>query len=313
MLVSEIGEEGLLRLLAERLPRSSEEVWAGDDTAVLAPISGRSLFTTDTLVEEVDFSLAYFTGADVGRKTVAVNVSDVAAMGGRPGKALTTLCLPPTTELAFVEGLLDGLVEAATAYGLDLVGGDISSSPVITSGIALTGVVDGDPWLRSGANPGDGLFVTGSLGGSHTGLQQLRADPHASGPAVERHLRPRARLAESAALRAVPVSAAIDVSDGLVVDLARLMRASATGCEVDPTAIPIDASAPGVEPALFGGEDFELLLAIEAASAEQAVAAVEGCGTTLTQIGVVTEGRATLGGIALEEMKEKMWDHLRNR
>ena len=313
MLVSEIGEEGLLRLIAGRLPRSTEEVWAGDDTAVLAPVSGTSLFTTDTLVEDVDFSLGYCSGADVGWKTVTVNASDIAAMGGRPAKALTTLCLPPTTELAFVESFLDGLVEAAASYGLDLVGGDISSAPLITSGIALTGTVDGIPWLRSGAKPGDGIFVTGSLGGSQAGLQQLRVDQRASGPAVERHRRPRARVTEATALRAAPVTAAIDVSDGLAVDLNRLMSASGTGCEVDPTSIPVDPSARGLESALYGGEDFELLLAIDAAGAETAVAAVEGCGTTLTPIGVVTEGAATIGGQPLEEMKEKAWDHLRSR
>lgn len=314
MLVSEVGEEGILRLLAERLPRSSgEEIWAGDDAAVLAPGSGRALFTTDTLVEDVDFSLAYCSGFDVGWKTVAVNVSDVAAMGGSPTKALTTLCLPPSSEMAFVESFLDGSIAAAERYGLDLVGGDISSAPVISSGVAVMGRVDDPPWLRSGAEGGDRLFVTGSLGGSHTGLMKLREDPHATGPAVERHLRPQARLAESTALRGVRVKAAIDVSDGLVIDLGRVLRASATGCEVDPGSIPVDPEAADLEAALFGGEDFELLLAIEAGDAEQAVASVEGCGTTLTEIGVVTEDRALIGDRFLEEMKEDAWDHLRNR
>lgn len=313
MLVSEVGETGLLRLIAERLPAGSEEIWAGDDAAVLAPVAGRSLFATDTMVEGVDFSLSYCTGADVGWKTVAVNVSDIAAMGGTPAKALTTLCLPPSTDMAFVESFLDGLIEAAATYGVDLVGGDISSAPVITSGLAVTGTLDGAPWLRSGARAGDALLVTGSLGGSHTGLEELSADPNASGPAVERHLRPRARLAESAALRSLAVSAAIDLSDGLVVDLGRLMRASGTGCQVDPAAIPVDAAADGLGSALFGGEDFELLVAIHQDHVTGAVAAVEGCGTTLTQIGVVTEGRAHIGDDALETMEEKAWDHLQSR
>ena len=313
MLVSEIGEAGLLRRIAERLPRSDDEIWMGDDTAVLAATPGRSLLTTDTLVEDVDFSLAYCSGADVGWKTVAVNVSDIAAMGGRPAKALTTLCLPPSTDVAFVDSFLDGLLEAAATYRVDLVGGDISSAPAITSGIALSGTVDGAPWLRSGARPGDLLFVTGSLGGSHAGLEELRADARAAGPAVQRHLRPRPRIAEAEALRSVSVTAAIDISDGLVVDLARLMRASGAGCEVDPAALPVDPAASGLEAALFGGEDFELLLAIDAGHAADAVAAVEGCGTTLTQIGAVTGARATIGGEALEEMEEKAWDHLRNR
>lgn len=313
MLVSEVGEEGLIRFLAGRLPRPTGETWLGDDAAIFPTPSDRVVFTTDTMVEGVDFDPSYCTGRDVGWKTVAINVSDVAAMGCRPTKALTTLCLPGSAPLAFVEEFVDGLLEAAAAYGVDLVGGDISSAPAITAGIALLGEVEGSPWLRSGAKPGDALVVTGSLGASGTGLNDLQNDPSASGPAVTRHLRPQARLAEADALRSTKVTAAIDLSDGLVIDLARMMRASGTGCEVDPDAIPVDPAASGLDAALFGGEDFELLLAVEADDVASATAAVAGCGTALTRIGVVTAGPAMMGGEPVDAMEERAWDHLRDR
>lgn len=249
----------------------------------------------------------------MGWKTVAVNVSDIAAMGALPAKAVSTLCLPPSTEMDFVEGFIDGSVEAAAAYELDLVGGDISSSSQIMAGMALLGSVQAEPWLRSGASPGDALCVTGSLGGARTGLEELRADADASGSAVDRHLRPRPRLSEAQALRSVRVSAAIDVSDGLVIDLGRLMRASETGCAIQREDIPVDPAASDLEAALFGGEDFELLLAIHEADLQAAVAALEGCGTTLSRIGSVTDGVAALDGEPLETMEGRAWDHLRSR
>lgn len=313
MSVSEIGEEGLITLLAERLPRSADEIWIGDDAAVFEAPRGNALFTTDTMVEGVDFDLSYCEGAHVGWKALAVNVSDIAAMGGAPGKALTTLCLPAHAQIRFVESLLEGLIECASAYGVDLVGGDISSAGQIVIGVALLGSTGGAPWLRSGARAGDALCVTGALGGSHAGLTALQADAGATGPAVDRHLRPPARVPEATALRGVGVHAAIDISDGLVIDLDRLLRASAVGCEVDLSAVPLDASAGHPDDGLYGGEDFELLVALDDGDVDAATEVVAGCGTALTRIGTVTTGAATIDGVDLERLKERSWDHLRSR
>lgn len=311
MLVSDVGEEGLIELVAGRLPPASGEVWIGDDAAVVAAPSDRLLLTTDTMVEGHDFDLSYATGADVGWKVVAINVSDIAAMGGEPSKGLTTLCLPPATELRFVEDLVDGLLQATERYGLEMVGGDISAAERISIGVVVVGSVRDQPWLRSGAIVGDALCVTGALGGSFSGLQALRADPAASGPSVTRHLRPEARLEAAEALRGIGISAAIDISDGLVIDLARLTRASGVGCEVSGAAIPIDQGVEGLDAALFGGEDFELLVTMPEDQVEGAVSAVESCGIALTRIGTVTSGEATLDGRRLSDMEERTWDHLR--
>ena len=314
MLVSDVGEEGLIELVAGRLPPASGEVWIGDDAAVVAAPSDRLLLTTDTMVEGQDFDLSYATGADVGWKIVAINVSDIAAMGGEPSKGLTTLCLPPATELRFVEDLVDGLLQATERYGLELVGGDISAAERISVGVAVVGSVRGEPWLRSGASVGDALCVTGSLGGSFSGLQALRLDAAASGPGVRRHLRPQARLEAAKALRDSRISAAIDISDGLVIDLARLTRASGVGCEVSGAAIPVDQGVvEGLEAALFGGEDFELLVTMPEDEVEGAVSAADSCGIALTRIGTVTSGEATLDGRRLSDMKERTWDHLRTK
>lgn len=314
MLVSDVGEEGLIELLADRLPPASGEVWIGDDAAVVAAPSDRLLLTTDTMVEGSDFDLSYATGADIGWKVIAINVSDIAAMGGEPSKGLTTLCLPPATELRFVEELVDGLLQATDRYGLELVGGDISAAESISIGVAVLGSVQGEPWLRSGATVGDALCVTGALGGSFSGLQALRADPAAGGPGVTRHLRPEARLEAAKALSGSRISSGIDISDGLVIDLGRLTRASQVGCEVSGAAIPVDEGiVEGSDAALFGGEDFELLVTMPEDAVSGAVSAVESCGIPLTRIGTVTSGEATLDGRPLRDMKEKAWDHLRTR
>ncbi len=308
-----MGEEALIELLVHRLTPRRDEVWSGDDAAVVTAPSGRLLFTTDTMVEGADFDLSYCSGEALGWKVLTINVSDVAAMGGRPSKALTTMCLPPETGIRFVESFVEGLVQASSAYDVDLVGGDISSATQLTIGVALLGSCERPPWLRSGARVGEALCVTGALGGSRAGFDALQADSSASGPAVERHLRPQARLAEAAALHQANVSAAIDISDGLVIDLHRMMRASGTGCEVDQGSIPIDEAASGrLDAALYGGEDFELLLALPEDEVEAAIRAVDACGTTLTRIGEVTGGAARIGPTNLKEMEERSWDHLRS-
>jgi thiamine-monophosphate kinase len=179
---------------------------------------------------------------------------------------------------------------------------------------------------RSGARPGDRICVTGSLGGAAGGLAALRRGLDVKEPRVEelarRHLRPIARVAEAARLARLPVSAMIDVSDGLAVDLWHVMDASNTGCEVDPSSIPVDpalvAAAPelDLEPlrtAMLGGEDFELLFTLEPARVDDARAMLGDMGTDVTEIGSVTSTERVVGDVTLEELKEAGWDHLRTR
>ncbi|HYP24117.1 MAG TPA: thiamine-phosphate kinase, partial [Actinomycetota bacterium] len=250
----------MIDLVASYLPSPPEgELWSGDDAAVV----GGTIVTTDVMVEGEDFELSYCTGFDLGWKVVAVNVSDVAAMGGRPRHAVASLALPASSRVELVDGIARGLAAAAGRWEVALVGGDLSSAPLVMIGVTVLGVPFGRVVTRSGARPGDRICVTGSLGGSWGGLRLLRAGRGDESPGlVERHLRPRARVEEGRALAERGATAMMDVSDGFAVDLTRLMRASGTGCAVDPVAIPLD---PGLREddalrgAILGGEDFELL------------------------------------------------------
>ncbi len=257
-------QEGfLLDRLVERLPSAPGELWAGDDAAVVRPPAGPLLLASDVVVAGVHFDLSLVGVDDVGWKALAVNVSDLAAMGCRPTHALVSLT-GPLAEVD-VELLFDGLCLAADIYGCPIVGGDLSAGPCLVVAVAVAGdgAGPGEPVRRSGARPGDVLFVTGPLGASAAGLALLRAGRAGEAPElVGAHRRPQARLAEGMAARAAGATAMIDLSDGLAVDVRRLARASGVGVTLD--AVPV---APGVELvdgdaealALGGGEDYELL------------------------------------------------------
>src|SRR5438093_8927896 len=173
--VSEIGEAGLIHRISAVLPKpDAGEAWIGDDAAVLSWDSGRLLFSVDALVEGVDFDLAYCDGSDVGWKAVASNVSDIAAMGGRPRYALGTLVVPVETDLGVVDDIFRAMSDAARGWGLSLVGGDISRGDQISVSVAIVGEPLGEPVYRSGAAAGEAICVTGSLGGAAGGLLALR-------------------------------------------------------------------------------------------------------------------------------------------
>jgi thiamine-monophosphate kinase len=212
------------------------ETWIGDDAAVVRPPAGPLLLAIDPMVQGVHFVAP---DADAGWKAVARNVSDLAAMGGRPLHALVSLVLPEGVD---VDPLLDGLAEASSLC--PIVGGDTAGGPTCTITVAVTGTVDGEAVLRSGARPGDVLFVTGPLG----------AHP----------ARPVPRVAEGTAARLAGATAMIDVSDGIAMDLRRLADASGVGFVLD--AVPV---AEGADPehALTWGDDYELVFAAPDAGA----------------------------------------------
>jgi len=322
--VADVGEAGLLEIVKERFGNGSDhgEVWAGDDAAVLAT-GERSLLTTDVLVEGIDFDLAYGSGRDVGWKSLAVNISDIAAMGGRPTRAVVTLALPPTTVLGVVDSFLDGLVEGAARWDVGIVGGDISGAAQMSVSVAMLGTVDGDPVLRAGARPGDAICVTGSLGGAAGGLFALQGGVTGSSPRIDelvgRQLRPEPRVVEGAQLKRLGATSMIDVSDGLGLDLTRLMTASGTGCAIETAMLPVDPNLgaleggpDGVELALGGGEDLELLCTIDASRLDEAMEALAPPLAGFTRIGDVTEDGLMLDGVAMKG-EELGWDHLRSR
>jgi thiamine-monophosphate kinase len=321
--VSDIGEDALLERIARRVGRPhGEEVWGGDDAALVLLPGPRALVTTDLIVENLDFLVEYCTGWDVGWKAIAVNASDIAAMCGRPSHAVTTVTLPGHVEIAFFDDLLEGMLAAADRWGIALVGGDISGGREISVGVSMVGAPILDrPVLRSGARAGEAICVTGTLGAARAGLEVLRRGDRSAGtePLVARQLRPSARVDEAASLAPLVPSAMIDLSDGLAVDLARLLTASGVGADVDAGSLPVDpdvALVAGIDPvesAILGGEDYELLFTIGAARVEEASAAVGSLGTRVTRIGTVTTGAPTLAGKPLEEWKERGWQHLRDR
>lgn len=264
----------LRRLLPAR-PDVVEGV--GDDAAVLpGPAGAYGLFAADMLVEGRHFFPSDDL-YDVGRKALAVNVSDVAAMGGRPTYAVVSLGVPDTLSMAAAERLYTGLREEGLRHRVAIVGGDTVAAPVLTVSVALLGEVERDRLLlRKGALVGDKLCVTGRIGAAAAGLL-LRQHPELNVPPDVRqrlllaHTRPVARVEAGRDLSRGIATAAIDVSDGIAGDLRRLCRASDVGAVVDADALPVSddvrilceaAGADPVELALTGGEDFELLFTV---------------------------------------------------
>lgn len=304
----------MVELVTSHLPPAPPgELWSGDDAALVSLRAAEAIVTTDALVEGQDFDLSYCSGFDVGWKSLAVNVSDVAAMAGTPTHAVVTLALPPSTPVALVDEIGRGLAAAARKWSVAVVGGDLSAAPAIVLGVTLIGAPVGRAVTRSGARPGDHICMTGSIGGSWGGLTLLRSGRGDEAPdLVERHLRPTARVDEGRRLADAGATAMIDVSDGFAVDLTRLMRASGTGCVVDPAAVPLDPGLAALgqpdvlKGAILGGEDFELLATMprEAAVPDD-----------VTVVGEVTGGRSLRFGAAdLEELgRNEGWDHLRGR
>ena len=279
MTTSDIGERALISRLLARLPRPSPSllIGPGDDAAVVRP--GRAalqVLTTDALVEHVHFSRAWASPESIGHKALAVNLSDLAAMGALPRWALLSLVLPPDTPLSFVDGLVDGLAALASQHGVTVAGGNVTRSPgPVVIDVTAGGEVAQRKFItRAGAHPGDELWLSGSIGGAHAALAMLSAD-EVPGPALaERLHRPTPRVRLGAAIAAHRAARGlIDLSDGLGAAVTQLAEASGCGARIDADAIPVMAearewwNAKGVDPvqvSLAGGEDYELLLAVPA-------------------------------------------------
>jgi thiamine-monophosphate kinase len=241
-------------------------VWVGDDAAVVrVPVASPGqvpllLLAADTVVAGLDADLSLTTLADFGWKAIAVNLSDIAAMGGRAAHALVSVVGLGPDEL---EDLYEGIVEAAAEFGCDVVGGDLSGGKEVVVSVAVTGWADGAPVLRNGARPGDRIWVTAPLGAAAAGLRLLRqAGPgrHAWGPTeqalVSAHARPRPAMAEGALARLVGATAMMDVSDGLAADLDQLAKSSGVG--FDLASVPV-AEGAAIDEALAGGDDYVLV------------------------------------------------------
>jgi thiamine-monophosphate kinase len=251
-------------------------VGIGDDCAAIS-LDGPDylLWTVDTLVEGVHFDLAFTSLSQLGWKALAVNVSDIAAMGGEPRFALLSLGWPPARDRTLALELAAGLAQAAQEYGVAVIGGDTVAAPMgLSLTVTLTGRVPAAQMLRrSGARPGDLIFVTGPLGEAAAGLKILRRDldlaPDLKTPLIEAHLRPRPHLTAGRLLaREGLATALIDTSDGVASDLYHICQASGVGARIIDAGVPVSPRVqalapqlgrPPLELALSGGEDYLLL------------------------------------------------------
>ncbi len=296
------GEFSFIGFLRDRLPASRPEMLlgVGDDASWWRPIGGEVLTTTDMLVEGVHFDLGYTSAGDLGWKALAVNLSDLAAMGGQPACAYLALGLPGTTLRSWLEEFVDAFLELAGRYDVQLAGGDTVKSENMVISVTLNGTPAGDePVRRSGARPGDDLCLSGSVGDSFLGLRSLQGRLPVAGPAGVflrgRHLRPRPRVELGALLGASGlVNAMLDVSDGLIADLGHLLAASGGwGAELEIGSLPLSPAAREVVQAglcdyselLTGGEDFELLFSLAPARFPELAAMAAGMDVELIRIG----------------------------
>ncbi|HEX2704467.1 MAG TPA: thiamine-phosphate kinase, partial [Candidatus Lustribacter sp.] len=272
--LADLSEEAVLaRILPLMHATAAAAVWVGpgDDAALLRVSSGAVVATTDTMVRDRDWRDRFSTGADVGHKTVAQNLADVAAMGAVPTGLLVTLVADPQTPMSWVEDFADGLGSAARAARVPVIGGDLSSAPagVLTVCVTALGeLATGHAVLRSGASPGDVVALCGSLGLAHAGWRLLeQGEPDAMPVAVARQRRPEAPIDEGPVAARAGATSMIDISDGLLRDAARVAQAS--GARLDLSREALSGDVARLRPAmgerlawecvLAGGEEHSLL------------------------------------------------------
>jgi len=331
--LASVGEFGLIDRLRRLVPAAGPGVTIGigDDAAVLE-CDGPVVATCDIQVEGVHFTWELCGPEDVGWRALAVNLSDIAAMGGRPRYALISLALPAATPLATIEGLYRGLAEIAIAYRVLIVGGNISGTagPLIVDVTAL-GSLDGTRRAvrRAGARPGDGVWVTGTVGKAAAGrflLQHPEVRVPGAAALAAAYRRPSPRVQAAQILGERPPSAMIDTSDGTASDLLHLVEASNVGVRLDedrlpqPEGLPQAARAAGLDPAawaLAGGEDYELLFTADRGFDALAPDAAERMRVPLTRIGEILpepEGRWIYRpGGPRRPLAAQGWDHFSAR
>jgi len=337
MKVSEIGQFGLIELISSMIQDSRDEhveSWQnlkagiGDDCAVWSPAPFPHLAKVDCQVQGIHFNLDFISWHDLGWKALAVNLSDIAAMGGLPRYAMVSLGLPDDTRIEDVVSLYAGLIELAKLTGTAVVGGNSSGSPVLFVDVSVIGNInnpEGKYLSRNSAKPGDKIAVTGCLGSAAAGLQILTRKLEI--PAKERtelikaFTCPEPRLKEGLLLVEKGIETGIDISDGLVSDLGHICKASRVEAAVELARLP---AGPGIREAfgeqaiemvLSGGEDYQLLFT---GSADRIAAVQQATSYPVTIIGDIIQGKS--GNVAVYDQKGTIyqpktggWDHFRLR
>ena len=309
--VSSLGERALIDRIAARLVMPSwVAVGPGDDAAVVIPRRGtHDVYTTDALVDGVHMDRRFVPPDAIGHRALAVNLSDLAAMGAEPRAALLSLILPGATEVAEVDGIVGGMLALAGEHGVAIVGGNVTSTPgpMVVDVTAIGSVHPRRVLLRRGARPGDEVYVTGTLGDAAVGLRMLN-DPHAPNdpaPCVSRYLRPHPRVRAGVLLsRNRAATSCMDLSDGLADGVRQIAEASGVGITIDAAALPLSDEArawhalnggTALASALGGGDDYELLFTVRPSHRGRLRGVLKRlAGLSVTRIGIVTKGGEVL-------------------
>jgi len=310
MKVSELGEFGLINLLAEMVNGSQDKQFSswqqliigiGDDAAAWHGDVSIQLATIDSLIQDVHFSLGVTSWKDLGWKAMAANLSDIAAMGGIPKYALVSLALPGYTEVDDVAALYQGMIELAQQFEVAIVGGDVNRASLVVITVTILGSIgnrDSRILTRSAAVPGEQIAVTGYLGTAAAGLEMLTKElqfaPEAAACLARGFQRPFPRIAEGRLLIKQGVKTAIDISDGLISDLRHVCEASQVSARIEVDCVPIEPEVranfgdKSLELALAGGEDYELLFT---GSPEVVAQVKEAASCPITVIGEIVAGK----------------------
>ncbi len=319
-------EDALIEMMRAQLgsPSRHAVLGMGDDAAILAPPSAghEILITTDLLVEGTHFKLEWSSPYQAGWKAMAASVSDIAAMGGRPTYAVVSIGVRARNRANFIRGMYDGIKAAAERYRVAVVGGDTVRSDRTVINVTMLGeAATGAAVRRCFAKPGDYIYVTGVCGDSAAGFEILsrkekKTDIRNEIELIRRHLAPEpVPEAGIAAAASGAAAAMMDLSDGLAIDLPRMMKSSSCGAIVRTGDIPVSKELvrycrknekDPLDFALRGGEDFNLLIAARPALAEILEAAVEGAGVSAHRIGEVTD---TAVGIMLQNGDGKLFPY----
>lgn len=334
MRLSELGEFGLIdlvRTMVDSHRPPGRTLWPevlvgiGDDAAAWESNNRIHLATTDTLVEGVHFDLDVIKWDELGWKALAVNLSDIAAMGGIPRYALLSLALPGALEVKDISEFLNGMMDVAMEFGVVIFGGNVTSAPNVVIAMTVIGCSKGKGILkRSTAIAGDQIAVTGYLGLSAAGLEMLKgkviSDPNASSILRKAHFKPTPRVTEGQILLEQGVKTAIDISDGLVADLRHICESSRLSASLRVDHVPVHplvmTNFPNYrELALTGGEDYELLFTGDQATVARAKQALS---CPVAVIGEITDGKSP-ARVTLVDSKgtcahyEKSgWEHFRS-
>ena len=335
--IKDLGEFGVIELLNRMVVEQRAgpdngagfgfelKVDTGDDTAAWRTGQATELFTTDTMVEGVHFTRQTTPWRDLGWKSMASNISDVASMGGLPLYALVTLGLPPETEIADLEELYRGMLEINNQHGVAIIGGDMVRSPVAFITVGLTGVHEGSPMTRSTAQAGDMVAVTGFLGGSGGGLklmlgeqaQASRVSAEAADYLKACHRRPQPAVAQGRILSQAGVVTAMDISDGLAGDLGKLCLSSRLSARVYADKIPAHHLLKQAFPedwldlALNGGEDYQLLFTAKRETMERVLPLLVEPATVVGEVLAGPRGSVVVidGQGRESQAKTVGWDH----